>query len=147
MSKDLNKWMGIGRIGKDIELRYLPDGKAVANFSIACGDDYKDKGGNKVERTEWVNIVAFGKLADILGQYCGKGSQVYIEGKLQTRKWQDQQGQDKYTTEIVADQMQMLGGKGAGNASGQSDAGSSRREPVPQSGGGGFDDFDDDIPF
>jgi len=116
MSKDLNKWMGIGRLGKDPEIRYTQSGKACASFSIACGDDYKDKQtGQIVEKTEWVNISAFGRLAEIIGDYLKKGSKVYIEGKFTTRKWQDQSGQDRYTTEIVASEMQMLDSRDSGN--------------------------------
>ncbi len=103
MSKDLNLCQFIGRIGKDIELKYMPNGDAVANFSIACGDDYKDKQtGQKVEQTNWINVVAFRRLAEILGEYCNKGDQVYISGKQRTRKYQAQDGSDRYSTEIVA---------------------------------------------
>ena len=109
MSKDLNKWMGIGRLGKDPELKYTASGNPIANFSIACGDDYKDKqSGQKVEKTEWVNISAFGNLAEIIGKYLHKGSKVYIEGKFTTRKWQDKQGNDRYSTDINASEMQFL---------------------------------------
>ncbi len=122
MSKDLNLCQFIGRIGKDIELKYMPNGDAVANFSIACGDDYKDKQtGQKVEQTNWINVVAFRRLAEILGEYCNKGDQVYISGKQRTRKYQAQDGSDRYSTEIVANEMQMLGsagGAGVTNATG-----------------------------
>lgn len=118
MSKDLNLCQFIGRLGRDIELKYTASGSAVANFSIACNDDYKDQSGQKVERTNWVNIVMFGKLAEIAAQYLKKGAQVYIRGKQQTRKWQDTQtGQDRYTTEIIAEEMQMLGGKNENSTS------------------------------
>lgn len=151
MSKDLNLCQFIGRIGKDIELKYSSASSAVVNFSIACGDDYKDKqSGQKVEQTNWVNIVAFGRLAEIIGEYCSKGSQIYISGKMRTRKWQDQSGQDRYTTEIVASEMQMLGGRaGAAEAQGVSHQGASS-SPPPQaapSPAPSMDDFDDDIPF
>lgn len=147
MANDLNKWMGIGRLGKDPEMRYSPDGKAIASLSIACGESWKDKTtGEKQEKTEWVRIVAFGKLAEIIGEYLKKGAQVYIDGKLQTRKWQDKEGKDRYTTEIVADRMQMLGSRN--NAGGdetspprdQRPAGQGARASAPA-------DFDDDIPF
>ena len=142
MSKDVNKCIFIGRVGKDIELKYTPAGSAVANFSIACGDDYKGKDGQKVEQTNWINIVMFGKLAEITGQYVSKGSQIYVEGKQVTRKWQDQSGADRYTTEIVASEMQMLGGR---NEGGQSAAPQQRPQasaPPP------VDDFEtDEIPF
>ena len=109
MSKDLNKWMGIGRLGRDPEVKYTASGKAVANIVLACGDDYKNKQtGQKVEQTEWIRVVAFDRLAEIIGKYTLKGSKIYIEGKFTTRKWQNQQGQDQYTTEIVASEMQML---------------------------------------
>ena len=117
MAKGINKVILVGNLGQDPEIRYMPNGGAVANISLATADSYKDKNtGQQVDKTEWHKIVFFGKLAEIAGEYLRKGSQVYIEGKLQTRKWQDQQGQDKYTTEIVVDQfdgkMQMLGSKG-----------------------------------
>lgn len=147
MSNDLNLCQFIGRLGKDVETRFMPDGKAVANLSLTCGRSWKGADGQKVESTEWVRVVVFGKLAEICAQYLTKGSQIYISGRMQTKKYQDKDGQDRYSTEIVADQMQMLGGKSAGNSGGQSNAGSSSREPVPQAGGGGFDDFDDSIPF
>ena len=135
---DLNKVMLIGRLGKDPETRFTPNGKAVANFSIATSEKWK-KDGEKQERTEWHNIVVFEKLAEIVGQYLTKGSQVYIEGKLQTRKWQDKQGNDRYTTEIVASQMQMLGG------------GRSQQErtdsPSSDSSTAATDFDDSDIPF
>ena len=171
MSKDLNKWMGIGRLGKDPEIRYTASGTACASLSIACGDDYKDKQtGQKVEKTEWINISAFGRLAEIIGEYVKKGSKVYIEGKFTTRKWQDQSGQDRYTTEIVASEMQMLDSRETGNDQ-QSPQYSNTNAPAPAHRGAapsrpnagappavrshssgpenipGFDDFDDDLPF
>lgn len=115
--RNLNLCQFIGRIGKDIDLRYTPSGDAVANFSIACGDDYKDKQGNKVEQTEWINLVAFGKLAEIIGQYCKKGSKIYCSGNMKTRKWQDQSGNNRYTTEVRINQMEMLDSKGDGQQS------------------------------
>jgi len=105
----VNKVILVGNLGKDPELRYTPNGTAVANFPIATSENFKDSQGNKQERTEWHNIVVWRQLAEICGKYLHKGKQVYIEGKLQTRKWQDKNGVDRYTTEIVADSMQMLG--------------------------------------
>ena len=112
----VNKAIIIGRLGNDPEMRYMPSGEAVANLSIATSESWTDKNtGEKREKTEWHRVVAFRKLAEIIGQYCKKGDQIYIEGKLQTRKWSDKNGQDHYTTEIIADQMQMLGSKDNGN--------------------------------
>ena len=151
MSKDLNKCLFIGRLGQDPEIKYTTSGKCVANISIACGDDYKNSNGQKVERTEWIRVVAWGRLAEIIGEYLKKGSQVYIEGKYTTRKWQDQNGQDRYTTEIVASDLQMLGGRGdaagvGGNVGGsQKGNGGKPSSPSPQPQYN--DDFDDDIPF
>jgi single-strand DNA-binding protein len=115
---NLNKVQIIGHLGKDPEMRYMPDGRAVANMAVATSESWKDKDtGEKKESTEWHRVVVFGKLAEICGEYLAKGRAVYFEGKLKTRKWQDKEGQDRYTTEIVADQMQMLGGKGDGGGS------------------------------
>ena len=119
MRRGINKVILVGNLGQDPEVRYMPNGNAVANITIATSESYKDKNtGQMVGKTEWHRVVFFGKVAEVVGEYCRKGSQIYIEGKLQTRKWQDQQGQDKYTTEIVVDgftgQMQMLGGRGEG---------------------------------
>lgn len=142
MSKDLNLCQFIGRLGQDVELKYMPSGGAVANLSIACGDDYKDKNsGEKVEKTNWIRIVMFGRLAEIAGEYLRKGSQIYVSGKQVTRKWQDKSGKDQYTTEIVANEMQMLGGKGERSGGGQDN-----REPISNDSGGD-PAFDDDIPF
>ena len=125
MARGINKVILVGNLGQDPEVRYMPNGNAVANITLATSDSYKDKNtGQLVDKTEWHRVVFFGKLAEVVGEYCRKGSQIYVEGKLQTRKWQDQQGQEKYTTEIVVDgftgQMQMLGGRGdnAGSNSG-----------------------------
>lgn len=107
MSNDLNQCQFIGRLGNDVDVRYMPNGNAVTNFSLACGWKTKDK-----EGVEWVNIVAFGKLGEICGKYLAKGSQVFISGKMRTQKWEDQQGNTRYKTEIVANDMQMLGSKG-----------------------------------
>jgi single-strand DNA-binding protein len=148
----VNKVIVVGNLGKDPETRFLPDGKAVCNFSVATTDTWKDKvSGEKKEATEWHRISAFGRLAEICGEYLKKGSQVYIEGKLKTRKWQDKEGQDRYTTEIIADAMQMLGsrsGMGGGEPRAEmrepTATGESRpaKKPVGQ-----FQDMDDDIPF
>lgn len=111
MANDLNSCSFIGRLGKDVEMRYLPNGKAVASFSIACGESWKDQQGQKQERTEWVNITAFDKLAEIIGEYLAKGSKVYIQGKMKTEKYTDNNGVEKYSTKIIAQNMQMLDSK------------------------------------
>jgi single-strand DNA-binding protein len=111
MANDLNNCQFIGRLGKDPEVKYLPSGDAVANFSVACGEQWKDKQGQKQERTEWVNCAAFGKLAEIIGEYLAKGSQVFISGKMKTEKYQAQDGSDRYSTKIIVRDMQMIGGK------------------------------------
>jgi len=122
----------------------MPSGAAVTNMTVATNETWKDKQtGEQKDRTEWHKVAMFGRLAEIAAEYLRKGSQVYIEGKLRTRKWQDQQGNDRYTTEIIADEMQMLGGRGGGGAAPMRNEGSSSAPP-PQSGP---DDFDDDIPF
>ena len=152
----VNKVIIIGNLGRDPETRYMPDGGAITNISVATTDTWKDKNGEKQEKTEWHRVAFFGKLAEIAGEYLKKGSQVYVEGRLQTRKWQDKDGQDKYTTEIVANQMQMLGsrqGMGGGDRGGEAPeagGGSARPASKPASAkaaGGKFDDFEDDIPF
>ena len=150
MARGINKVILVGNIGKDPETRYMPNGKAVTNFSVATSESWKDANGDKQERTEWHNVVLFEKLAEIAAEYLHKGSQVYIEGSLRTRKWQDKEGKDRYTTEIVGRDMQMLGGRG-GAGSGESSGGgraapersSSNAAPPPSDDGG----FDDDIPF
>lgn len=111
MAKSLNQCNFIGRNGKPLDIKYTASGSAIANFSIACNDDYKDKNGQKVEQTNWINCVAFGKAGEILGQYLNKGDLVYISGKQVTRKWQDKEGKDRYTTEIVVNEFQFIGGK------------------------------------
>jgi single-strand DNA-binding protein len=153
----VNKVILIGNLGRDPETRYMPSGDAICNITLATTDSWKDKSGEKQERTEWHRVAFFGKLAEIAGEYLKKGSQVYVEGRLQTRKWQDKDGQDRYTTEIVADKMQMLGGRGGGNAfevveggggrSAGGASGGSRGGGAPAKSGGEFDDFEDDIPF
>ena len=117
-SKGVNKVILVGNLGQDPEVRYMPNGNAVANLSIATSESWKDQQGQMQERTEWHRLTMYRRLAEVAGEYLRKGSQIYVEGKLQTRKWQDQQGQDKYTTEIIVDQMQMLGGKGGGQSEG-----------------------------
>ena len=151
----VNKVILIGNLGRDPETRYMPDGGAITNISVATTDVWKDKAGEKQEKTEWHRVAFFGKLAEIAGEYLKKGSQVYVEGRLQTRKWQDKDGNDKYTTEVVADRMQMLGsrqGMGGGGADREApdrDAASAKGagKPAAKAGGGKFDDFEDDIPF
>ena len=140
----VNKAILIGSLGKDPDVRYMPNGEAVANFSIATSENWKDKSGAKQERTEWHNIVAYRKLAEIIGEYLKKGAPVYIEGRIQTRKWQDKEGNDRYTTEIIADQMQMLGIR-----SQSSDVHDTRTEKKSEhkNDGTGFDGMEDDIPF
>jgi single-strand DNA-binding protein len=150
----VNKVILIGNLGRDPETRYMPDGGAVTNVSIATTENWKDKNGEKQEKTEWHRVAFFGKLAEIAGEYLKKGSQVYVEGRLQTRKWQDKDGQDKYSTEIVADRMQMLGSR-QGMGGGDRDAGGEReagprgaaKAPAGKPAGTKFDDFEDDIPF
>lgn len=120
-TKGVNKVILVGNLGNDPEVRYMPNGNAVANLSLATSESWKDQQGQVQERTEWHRLTMYRRLAEIAGEYLKKGSQIYVEGKLQTRKWQDQQGQDKYTTEIIVDQMQMLGGRnnnGGGNQGG-----------------------------
>ena len=154
MARGINKVILVGNLGKDPEIKYTASGAAIANLTIATSESWNDKQtGEKVEKTEWHRVVAFQRLAEIMGEYLKKGSQVYIEGKLQTRKWQDQNGQDRYTTEVVANDMQMLGGR-PGDAGGQPQAGASggfRKPPVSQQEAAqpSYDnDFtDDDIPF
>ncbi|MDE3010517.1 MAG: single-stranded DNA-binding protein [Pseudomonadota bacterium] len=157
----VNKVILVGNLGRDPEVRYSPDGGAIANFSVATTDTWKDKAtGEKKENTEWHRIVFFGKTAEIVAQYLRKGSAVYVEGALRTRKWTDKEGQERYTTEIVGDRMQMLGGRGTGASQGGGDEEFDQR-PAPQqqaraSGGGAqrpaapaaaMDSFEDDIPF
>lgn len=156
MARGINKVILVGNIGKDPETRYMPNGKAVTNFSVATSEGWTDKQtGDKQERTEWHNVVLFEKLAEIAAEYLRKGSQVYIEGSLRTRKWQDKEGKDRYTTEIVARDMQMLGGRGgasggggggefSGNERRPAAGGAERAAPPPAAEEG---EFDDDIPF
>lgn len=150
----VNKVILIGNLGRDPEVRYTPENSAITNISIATTDTWKDKSGEKQERTEWHRVAFFGKLAEIAGEYLKKGSQVYVEGRLQTRKWQDKEGQDRYTTEIVADRMQMLGsrqGMGGGDFAEGEERPARNSAPAKAQGGGKapskFDDLEDDIPF
>ncbi len=135
-TKGVNKVILVGNIGQDPEVRYMPNGNAVANLSLATSESWKDQGGQMQERTEWHRLTMYRRLAEIAGEYLRKGSQIYVEGKLQTRKWQDQSGQDRYTTEIIVDQMQMLGGKGGGQGEGgYSNQGQQRPQQAPQNQG------------
>ena len=148
MARGINKVILIGNLGADPETRYMPSGAAVTNLRVATNESWKDKQtGEMKDRTEWHNVAMFNRLAEIAAEYLRKGSQVYIEGKLRTRKWQDRDGNDRYTTEVIADEMQMLGGRGGPGGSGSSGFDSG---PSPSSGSAprpGPDDFDDDIPF
>src|SRR5689334_10232638 len=155
MARGINKVILIGNLGADPETRAMPSGTTVANLRIATSESWRDKqSGEQQERTEWHRVALFGRLAEIAGEYLRKGSQVYIEGSLRTRKWQDKQGNDRYSTEIVASEMQMLGGRGGGGG-GAAQETRDRRDPgaeafaqAPAGGGGGAAaDFDDDIPF
>lgn len=146
----VNKWIGIGNLGRDPETRYTASGEAICNFSIACSESWKDKQtGEKKESTEWVRISFFGKLAEVCDKYLKKGSQVYIEGSLRTRKWTDKDGVEKYTTEIRGDEMKMLGGRqDSGQSAPASDYAPAPRRPAPSNKPKpSFDDLGDDIPF
>ncbi|MEE9332433.1 MAG: single-stranded DNA-binding protein [Methylophilaceae bacterium] len=165
----VNKVILVGNLGRDPEVRYMPNGEAVCNFSIATTENWKDKSGVKQEKTEWHNIVMYRRLAEIAGEYLKKGRPVYVEGRLQTRKW-EKDGVTRYSTEIIGDQMQMLGSRndsgGASYDGGQADAPDDFNQapakelaakpaqqkapastPAPAGGGAAFDNFDDDIPF
>jgi len=159
----INKVILVGNLGQDPEVKYMPSGGAVTNISIATTDSWKDKTtGEKKENTEWHRVVFFNRLAEIVGEYLRKGSQVYIEGNLRTRKWQDQSGADRYSTEIVAREMQMLGSRAGGSGDfapqGQQQGGGAPQQNAPQQQAPqqapqqsappqNFDNFDDDIPF
>jgi single-strand DNA-binding protein len=146
MSRGINKVIIVGNLGNDPETRYMPSGSAVTNLSVATNESWKDKAtGEQKDRTEWHKVAMFGRLAEIAAEYLRKGSQVYIEGKLRTRKWQDKDGQDRYTTEVVADEMQMLGGRGGAGGGGAPSMNDSQDRSTPPRASG--DDFDDDIPF
>jgi len=153
MARGVNKVILVGNLGRDPEIKYTASGAAIANVTIATTDSWNDKQtGEKVEKTEWHRVVAFQRLAEIMGEYLKKGSQVYIEGRLQTRKWQDQNGQDRWTTEIVANDMQMLGGRAGEGGGQQQGSGGGFRKPAEQQQAAAQpvsdNDFaDDDIPF
>ena len=152
-ARGINKVILIGNLGQDPDTRYMPSGGAVTNLRVATNETWKDKqSGEQKEKTEWHSVAMFGRLAEIAAEYLRKGSQVYIEGRLQTRKWQDRDGNDRYTTEIVANEMQMLGGRGGGGGAAPYSGGGGSSSNQPPSGGGSgsappADDFDDDIPF
>jgi len=154
----VNKVILMGNLGRDPEVRFMPNGDAVCNFSIATTDSWKDKAGERQEKTEWHNIVMYRRLAEIAGEYLKKGRPVYLEGRLQTRKWQTKEGQDRYTTEVIADSMQMLGGRdGAPSQESQPSSQPEARDEFDQtpsrnnqsgsSNSSSFDEFEDDIPF
>jgi len=152
MARGINKVIIVGNLGQDPETRYMPSGKAVTNLRVATSESWKDKQtGEQREQTEWHSVVMYDRLAEIAAEYLRKGSQVYLEGKLRTRKWQDKEGRDRYSTEVIANEMQMLGSRGGGGAGTES-----RSAPRAASGGdqaetssapGRDDAFDDDIPF
>mgnify|MGYP006274703141 FL=1 len=150
-SRGVNKVILIGNLGADPEIRYTQNGSAVANLRLATSEQWKDKNtGENQERTEWHRLVAFGRLAEIAGEYLKKGSKIYGEGKLQTSKWQDQGGVDRYTTEVVINEMQMLDTRGGDQGQGQPQGGGQGQAQgggQPQAAGAGGDDMDDDIPF
>ena len=166
MARGINKAILIGNLGNDPDIRYTASGTAIANISLATAESWRDKNsGEQQERTEWHRIVFFGRLAEIVGEYLRKGSQIYVEGRIQTRKWQDKEGNDRYSTEVVANEMQMLGGRGGASAPMNTDlprqTGNQARAPearntaprpdksapAARSGAAPADDFDDDIPF
>jgi len=149
MARGVNKVILIGNLGADPEVRYMTSGDAVANISVATSETWRDKQTNEPqERTEWHRVVLFRRLGEIAGEYLKKGSKVYIEGKIRTRKWQDQNGQDRYTTEIQADQMQMLDSRGSTNDNyAPNTASQNSSQAAPQPAASGSDNLDDDIPF
>lgn len=161
MARGINKAILIGNLGNDPDIRYTASGTAIANISLATAESWRDKNsGEQQERTEWHRIVFFGRLAEVVGEYLRKGSQIYVEGRIQTRKWQDKEGNDRYSTEVVANEMQMLGGRGGGagagapmNTDSQARAPEARNtapppaKPAARPGAAPADDFDDDIPF
>jgi single-strand DNA-binding protein len=163
-SRGINKVILIGNLGNDPEVRYSQAGAAITNISVATSETWKDKQtGQPQERTEWHRVVFFNRLAEIAGEYLRKGSKVFVEGSLRTRKWQDREGQDRYTTEIVANEMQMLDSRGGGQGGGQgggfqpqddysrsappAGSGQAAAAPAPAAPAGDYDNFDDDIPF
>lgn len=151
-SRGVNKVILVGNLGQDVEMRYMPNGGAVANLTLATSESWRDKqSGEMREKTEWHRVCIFGKLAEVAGEYLKKGSQVYIEGSLQTRKWQDQSGQDRYTTEVVVNiggSMQMLGGNGGNNQAGSQQPARQTQQPQQQAPQNEPPmDWDDNIPF
>lgn len=151
MARGVNKVILVGNLGNDPDVRYTASGAAVANISIATSESWKDKNtGEQQDKTEWHRVVFFNRLAEIVSEYLKKGSQIYVEGRLQTRKWQDKEGTDRYTTEIVANEMQMLGGRGGGSGNydaPQQESAAPRNEKPAATASAPNDDFDDDIPF
>ena len=164
MARGINKAILIGNLGNDPDIRYTASGTAIANISLATAESWRDKNsGEQQERTEWHRIVFFGRLAEVVGEYLRKGSQIYVEGRIQTRKWQDKEGNDRYSTEVVANEMQMLGGRGGAGAGAPMNTDNQARapeaqntapppdKPAPAARSGAApapaDDFDDDIPF
>lgn len=151
MARGVNKVILLGNLGNEPETQFLQSGTAVTKLSIATSESWKDKDGNKQERTEWHRVCAFGKLAEIMGEYLKKGSKVYIEGSLRTNKWKDKDGNDRYTTEIIASEMQMLDSKNSAppETGATREEGSRQQQPTQTAmdGGAAMDNFDDDIPF
>jgi single-strand DNA-binding protein len=160
MARGINKVILVGHLGADPESRAMPSGRNVTNLRLATSESWKDKqSGEQKERTEWHGVVLYDRLGEVASEYLKKGSQVYIEGRLQTRKWQDKEGHDRYTTEIVADRMQMLGSRGGGGepmaresrgpaeGAGAGGGGAAAKPAAKKGGGASFDDMDDDIPF
>jgi single-strand DNA-binding protein len=156
----VNKVILVGRLGKDPETRYMTSGEAVTNVTLATSENWKDKSGEKQEKTEWHNLVFYRRLAEVAGEYLKKGSQIFVEGKIQTRKWQDKEtGKDRYTTEIIVNEMQMLGSKSGGTSSFEvvenqaasptptQSAPATKPATAAPAGKSNFDNFDDDIPF
>ena len=152
----VNKVILVGRLGKDPETRYMTNGEAMTNVTLATSENWKDKSGEKQEKTEWHNLTFYRRLAEVAGEYLKKGSMIYVEGKIQTRKWQDKEGKDRYTTDIIVNEMQMLGSKTSGSGSFEvvdkptaSAAAPAASKPAPAAAAkaSGFDNFDDDIPF
>ena len=148
MARGVNKVILVGTLGQDPDTRYTPSNAAVAYLSIATNETWKDKQtGEQKEKTEWHRVVMFNRLAEIATEYLRKGSQVYIEGKIQTRKWEDKEGNDRYTTEVVANEMQMLGGRSVGNTESSSYSNNDNQSAPKSDNADSSDDFDDDIPF
>lgn len=153
----VNKVILLGNLGRDPEMRYTPDGTAIASFSLATSENFKDRDGNKQERTEWHNVTLFGRQAEIAGEYLRKGSQAYIEGRLKTEKYTDKEGVERTVTKIIGDRMQLIGRRGDGNGDGGSEGSGTQAAATSGSRGGGggagnaapapTEDFDDDIPF